>query len=178
MTGDSKEILTWTVRLSSQQPGRVGFVFALAALAGLGGFFWLGLSGTLVALFAVLGSTAEFWMPLHYRIDDRSGTVRCGFVVSAIEWSDVKQIWVTDEGVKLSPLAGSRRLEAFRGVFLRFSDNRDAVLSAVRERVGNDVRTVGDGADSGGDGGSHPEGGGADTQAQAGASGDAAAGDA
>lgn len=49
-----------------------------------------------------------------------------------IKWENVKRCYVDDLGVKLSPLDRASRIEAFRGVYLRFGDNQDAVIEAVK----------------------------------------------
>jgi hypothetical protein len=136
--------LKWVVRLGDRQPGRRWVVIAVACAAGI--------AGQLIfrhPLMAILGfgvillSTAEMLLPLHHRLDEHGASVRCGLSESAIDWKDVKRARVNEEGIKLSPLDGSARMEAFRGVYLRFADNRDSVLNLVQRYWGNDVSAMG-----------------------------------
>jgi hypothetical protein len=89
---------------------------------------------------AVVLATADFWMPLQYRLDEKGAALKCGFSTTAIEWANVKRVILGEEGVKLSPLEEESRLSPFRGLFLRFDGNREEVLDRIREKVGQDVR--------------------------------------
>lgn len=51
---------------------------------------------------------------------------------SEIKWANVKRCYLDDFGVKLSPLDRVSRVEAFRGVYLRFGDNQNEVIEAVK----------------------------------------------
>jgi hypothetical protein len=54
------------------------------------------------------------------------------FKTSEIKWTSVKRCYLDDFGVKLSPLDRKSRLEAFRGVYLRFGDNQNQVIETVK----------------------------------------------
>ena len=128
--------LSWHVHLLRRQPHHarrlalaLGFVFAL----GLYFFhsFWL----ALLPAAAVLLSLSEFAFPVRYTLTSQSATARHGLTWLEIRWADVRHAYLTDEGVKLSPLrAKNSRFEALRGVYLRFdADNRQEVIAAVRQ---------------------------------------------
>lgn len=137
MTGDSELPATWKVRLYERAPEKRYVVLGAAILAAAGGWFLLHKPiFPIIGFLAIMGSTMEFWAPISYRIDEKGATSRCGFSVTAIEWSDIKRIVVSDEGVKLSPLEQEGRLSPFRGVFLRFDDNKDQVLRLIEQAVG------------------------------------------
>lgn len=128
--------MEWQVHLSRKNPEKLAAVGLAAALAGLGG--WLLLKspffGILGVLF-ILGSTTDFWLPVRYRLDENGASLKCGVSQTVIEWGQVRQVVESDQGVKLSPLTGNSRLEAFRGIFLRFADNRDEVLAKIRSHT-------------------------------------------
>ena len=71
---------------------------------------------------------------MRYTLTPQSASARHGLTLLEIRWADVRHAYLTDEGIKLSPLsAKNSRFEALRGVFLRFDDgNKDAVIAAVR----------------------------------------------
>ena len=56
----------------------------------------------------------------------------------------VKRVIEGEDGVKLSPLAESGRLSPFRGVFLRYSGNRETVLEYIRQSVGEECSISGE----------------------------------
>lgn len=150
----SQDELTWTVRLYDANSFKRWVVIAIAVAAGaigsvLTGYPLLGLLGTLV----ILGSTQEYLLPLHYRLSSSVARVRCGVSVTEIEWAKVRRVLVDETAAKLSPLESDSRTSPFRGVTLRFADNADAVMAAVKERVPSDARLVVGGTHGRGSGG-------------------------
>lgn len=173
---EAKEALIWQVRLYQHEPGKRLTVLLAAAIAGWLGFILLNnLIVALIGFAAILAATAEFWLPLHYKLDENRASVRCGFSVTAIEWSDVKRIVMASDGWKLSPLSMEGRLSPFRGVFVRFDGNGDAVTAIIRQRVQENVRYVEHGTDGGGGGETSSEGGERDQTSENGSGGDSGA---
>ena len=111
--------------------------------------FGLGLLVFKTIVFAVLGvaiiliSTAEFWLGTSYKVDSNGASARTGASMTSLEWSAVKQAIVQNDGVKLSPLGTSSRLEAFRGVFLKYGDHKEQVLEKVRRCLPDNVELMG-----------------------------------
>ena len=126
--------MEWQVHLSKRNPQKVAGIVLAALMAAFGG--WLLLRSPLFAILGVifiLGATTDFWMPIRYRLDETGASLKCGVSQTAIEWPKVKVVTESEEGVKLSPLTNpNSRLEAFRGVFLRFENNREEVLAKIR----------------------------------------------
>lgn len=129
--------MEWQVHLSKRNPEKLAAIGLAALVAALGG--WLLLQSPLFAVLGVifiLGATTDFWLPVKYRLDDKGASLKCGVSQSAIEWPSVQTVVETTEGVKLSPLRNSNsRLEAFRGVFIRFENNREEVLAKIRSHT-------------------------------------------
>ena len=96
--------------------------------------FWLGL----LPMLALLLSLSEYIFPIRYTLTAQSASARCGLSVLEIRWADVRHAYLTDDGIKLSPLsAKNSRFESLRGVFLRFGDgNQEAIMAAVRSFQG------------------------------------------
>lgn len=130
MTDDQP--LTWQVRLSARDPRRLYGVLlccVVAALAGVVLFRSVGFA--LIGFIVVAASTSEYWLPQSFKVDRNGATARYGMTITAINWADVKRVIPDEQGVKLSPLAGDGRLNAFRGVYLRFNGNREEVLERI-----------------------------------------------
>lgn len=162
MTGDSaalsdraersSEPLIWVVRLWASQPSRRWTVLVFALLAAVIGYLLLqNVVAAFVGFAAVMLSTAEFWLPLRFKLDESGASSRCGISETAIEWANIKRAVLSVEGIKLSPHEVEKATSPFRGVFLRFAGNREQVVEAVRKRVNEDVRFVEPGADRAGD---------------------------
>jgi hypothetical protein len=138
-SGSSVETLTWTVRLSDNAPQKRWVVYGAALFAAIAGYLWTGqpLIG-IVGFAIILGSTAEYWLGVRYRVDGNSVARRCGLSVTEIHWENVKRVIVDQNRIKLSPLEEDSRLSEFRGVTLvTTQDNHEAVLAAVEAHRGN-----------------------------------------
>lgn len=139
----SSEALAWDIRLGANQPQRLLTVVFLALVAGVVGIALLGhwLFGV-IGVLAVLLSASELFLPLHYSIDETGARQRIGVSVTEILWPNVKRVQLDQGGVKLSPFEGESRLEPFRGVYLRFSGNREEVLAKIRQFWRDDERLL------------------------------------
>ena len=102
------------------------------------------MSANLSIFLAILGSTTEFWLPIRYVMDQKGASLRCGISVSAIEWADVKRVLIEERAVKLSPLEGDSRLDPFRGIVLRYGEQKDVVVDYIKRHVGDTCSTFGE----------------------------------
>lgn len=119
--------------MGQEQPAKRISCFAFALLAGLAGqvLFHNPIFG-LIGFIAIIASTAEMFFPLKYRLDENSASVRLGISPTIIRWDEVKRLIPVPDGIRLSPLEKPSRMDNFRGVYLRFSGNEDAVLAKIR----------------------------------------------
>lgn len=130
----AEPILTWKVHLLREQPAKLLLVIPAAALSLVVSHIFFGtFSFGLIALFLIMASLAEYLFPIRYELDSRGASARTLTAFTRIEWSRVKKYYLDDRGIKLSPLSRQTRLEAYRGVYLRFGSRRDEVIEAVKE---------------------------------------------
>jgi len=124
--------LTWTVHLARRQPRRTAallFVIVAASIAaayGFGSGFW-----GLLALALLVASVSDFLFPVRYSIGPEGVEVRGPIHRRRMTWQQVRRVAKDDRGVKLSPLSRPSRLEAYRGIYLWFADNADAVMASI-----------------------------------------------
>jgi len=142
--------MSWTMHLAMQS-GRhkTGFVIAIilctmgAAYIALGGIIPCVAMG--VALFAAV---SDFLLPVTYKITSEGASCKSLFFHHIIKWRDVRACYLCQDGVKVSPLGKPSRLNAYRGVFLRFPAGQDGpagsatndVLIAIRSIWGGEIR--------------------------------------
>ena len=144
-----RELLSWTVHMARRDPYRLIPVCGSAAFAAVTA--WIIFRNpifSLAALFMIASATAEYWLPAHYRLTDKGAECRYGANRLEIEWSAVKRALLYDDGLRLSPLPTASRLDAFRGVYLRFGADgepgeRDGVLAILND-YRNAARTGGE----------------------------------
>lgn len=138
---DEDSMLTWNVHLLQEEPKKlylIAPVVVLSLLVGYTVFHSLVSLGVILLLF--LASLSDFVLPVRYVINSQGASASTLFSRTYIEWKRVKKFYVDDGGIKLSPLPRSGRLEAYRGVYLRFGGRREEVEAAVR-RMRDVVRT-------------------------------------
>ena len=84
---------SWQVRLSARDPQKLYSILFMCVLGAFAG--WLlfhNVAFALIGFVAIGASTAEYWLPQKYKLDRNGASAQCGISVSAIQWSDVKQV--------------------------------------------------------------------------------------
>lgn len=133
-------ILTWSVHLAQESSKRMVIALlsiistAIAGYAIMGRFGYIaGMLGGAVGAFAIFSSLSDYLFPLRYEITRDHATCKRLMGITQIEWKNVKRCYLDDLGVKLSPLVRNSKLEAYRGVFLRFGpDNKEQIIETVK----------------------------------------------
>lgn len=135
-------IAEWTVHLLLKDPRKGwGILAGVAAAATLGWMTFGGWVGGILGSALVLSAVAEFLLPIRYRLTSEHAACSYGLARLALPWSAVRRIIDNGDSIRLSPFRRPSRLDAFRGVEIRFgpagsSCDRDAILVIVREMAG------------------------------------------
>lgn len=130
----------WSVHLAARRPGRAVVVllvilFALFGVAALVPHSWNAAGRILLVVLSailLLGSIAEFLLPVTYTLDEAGAHARYWGSHRVISWARVRRVYLRSDGIHLSPLAARSWADAYRGVTLR-TPARDAVLAQVRD---------------------------------------------
>jgi hypothetical protein len=128
-----KNSLAWTSWPVRQRPRSLLLVIPVCGAALASVFFltkeasWVGIGALLLAI-----GLREYFLPAHYILDSEGMTIRYLLWSRRQSWGRVKRMVPQKTGVFLSPFPGPSRLEAFRGMFLRYDANKEKVLEAVR----------------------------------------------
>ena len=83
----------------------------------------------------LLAAVRQWFLPTRYRVDDQGAQMQLLFYRRRQDWSRIKRASANRRGVLLSPFPFPSRLEAFRGMYLRFSGNRDEVMRFIEARI-------------------------------------------
>ena len=96
----------------------------------------LGQGGAEAVLYRLIGATSDYLFPIQYRItregvsaDSLTGRMR-------LRWKEARRGLPERDGILLTPLPTASRLDAFRGILLRFAPpgepgDRESVLAAI-----------------------------------------------
>jgi hypothetical protein len=90
---------------------------------------------TILSVVILLGSLSPFFLPTYYELDDNRIKVKFFFNTKEKEWSMFRSFYVDKNGVLLSPFEKPSRLENFRGLYVRFNQNKDEVINFVKSRI-------------------------------------------
>ena len=74
-------------------------------------------------------------MPYRYELYENQLVVTAPLYRLIKPWDVFRSFYVDNNGVLLSPFAKPSRLENFRGVYVRFGENRSEVLDFIREKI-------------------------------------------
>jgi len=137
------------VDIGRQEPRKRFIVLGVMCLVGLAGMVFPGgnLAFSIIGMGLILASNPEVFLPIRYELSESGAKSRCFLSLTFVEWTRVKKMWEDDDGVKLSIFDNSSRLEAFRGIYLRYANNRDAVLAKICEHSNGDAAILERGTD-------------------------------
>ena len=129
-------LLAWTSQPAKARP-RVAIAVGVFIVA----LVYLSYVLTESPLFAVVaalilwGSLSQFYLRTTFEFTEQK--VKVKYVVNKIEkdWSQYRSYYVDKNGVLLSPFVRPSRLENFRGIYIRFADNRDEVVAIVKSKI-------------------------------------------
>lgn len=131
-TASAEPILSWSVHLARRYPAKAIISLAFVAAATAVGCALAGPYVALVVAAALVASLSDFLFPVKYLVTPDGASCRMLLKSSEIKWANVKRCYVDALGVKLSPLDRVSKVEAFRGVYLRFGNNQDEVIETVK----------------------------------------------
>ncbi len=90
---------------------------------------------TLLSVVIMLGSLSPFFLPTYYELDNKKVKVKFFFNTKEREWNMFRSFYVDRNGVLLSPFDRPSRLENFRGLYVRFNQNKDQVVDFVKSKI-------------------------------------------
>ncbi len=129
--------LRWAIHpLRRERPAKsvllVALIIASSAAAAFGFEHWLYGAFSLGALTA---SLSRYFFPTRYVLDSEGiNSEHLGFKQRR-SWAEFRRVDEHWDGIFLRPSARPSRLDSFRGVFLRFEQNREEVVHFVRCHV-------------------------------------------
>ena len=133
---EDKELLSWDTIPARNRPiaaSIVGvFVLVLAYLVYLWTASWFFVA---ISILVLWGSLSQFYVRTRFIFTERKVKVR--YIINKVEkeWAQYRSYYVDKNGVLLSPFLRPSRLENFRGIYIRFSNNRDDVMEIVRQKI-------------------------------------------
>ncbi|MEE2908523.1 MAG: hypothetical protein VX527_11920 [Planctomycetota bacterium] len=132
--------LQWTAHPARQQPARA--VMAMLVVLVVCFFVWLTVGGTrevilasLAAGFAaavLLASLSKFFLQSRFEMDSEQITAHYPFSKRSFKWVDLRRFVVDRHGGYLSTRRKPSRWDAFSGMQVIFSSDRDVIEQRIR----------------------------------------------
>jgi len=124
--------VAWTVFPMKESPWRAVFFWIVVILTIIA--VWWNLQSaflTVIAAIVLLGALTSFFLPTHYRLNEKGAFWKRLTGGKEISWERVRSVSGERDGVFLSPYPVKSRMENFRGIYLPYRGNRDEVLEYV-----------------------------------------------
>ena len=90
---------------------------------------------TLLSVFFLAGALYKYFVPFRYHVDNQKVTIQSFFYRFEQDWTNFRSFYVDQNGILLSPFARPSRLENFRGVYIRFGNNKGAVIDFIKQQI-------------------------------------------
>lgn len=130
------ETLEWTCHPAKQNRTRTILVTAFIAAVVLAVYFWTySALFTILAVLILTGSLAAYYFPTRYTLTDEEIIIKTTTQRLVKKWAQYRSYYPDKNGVLLSPFVRPSRLENFRGVYIRFSGNKDLVMGFVMRKM-------------------------------------------
>lgn len=88
-----------------------------------------------------MSSLSPFFFPTRYELSEDKVKVYFLAVKKEKTWSEFRSYYPEKNGVFISPFAKPSRLENYRGIYLRYDKNQEAVLDFVKSRINYQPQT-------------------------------------
>lgn len=90
---------------------------------------------SLLSAVFLFGSLYSFFFPTTYMLHEKEVIVKNIFRKFSREWDFFKRYYIDKDGIFLSPFSHRTRLENYRGLYIRFGNNKDQVIDFIKSRI-------------------------------------------
>jgi len=96
---------------------------------------WIGqaIGWSFISFVLLISLTAMIYLPVRYKLDARGITTYLAGVPTHRPWSHYRNFYVHDTGVHVTTMPEPSALDAFRGHYLQFAENRDEVVAFLEK---------------------------------------------
>ena len=137
---DSPQTLKWTVHPLRESPLKAALFWLILTVV-IWAVYWNAIPAfsrgaavlfTAAAAALLLLAVNSFYLPTHFYIDSTGAGFQRWSFHKHITWTRVRSASADKTGLFLSSFPVRSRIENFRGLYLYFRGNREAVIAAVR----------------------------------------------
>lgn len=130
-------LMSWVSHPARTEPLKALFALGVAAGMAVLVYMWVGTWLAFLSFLIIIGSVHGFLFPVWYRLYDECLVEQTLFGSRLRNWSTLRRADAGRFGVHLSPFIERSRLDGTRGIYIRFSNNRQEVLDTVNRLIEN-----------------------------------------
>jgi len=127
--------MNWESLPFKEHPHRTVFVIIFLCAIGIGVYFSFGLYWVIIAYILLVGGILPYWLPTYYYLDEEGVRIKGIIVERKKRWDEFKSYYKDKNGVFLSPFSEPTRLENFRGIYIRFNNNKKEVIEFIKRFI-------------------------------------------
>lgn len=94
------------------------------------GGFWF-----FIALILVGGAILPYFLPTTYTLNDEQIQIKGLITNKKKKWGEFNSFYPDKNGILLSPFKEPSRLENFRGLYIRFNNNKGEVTEYISKKI-------------------------------------------
>ena len=83
----------------------------------------------------LFGSLNTFFLPVKYSLYPDKVMIYFPFSKRSKPWTDFKSYYIDKRGILLSPFPNPSRLENYRGIYIRFGNNKAEVVGFIKQKI-------------------------------------------
>lgn len=128
--------LTWRIhpfmenaKISVMVIGIIVFICSVVYIS-FSSIFWVVLS--FIFLFV---SLSPFFFPTNFSMNDKEVKVKRVFTTIIRPWERFKGFYYDKNGVQLTPFTYPSRLDSYRGLFLKFGNNKKEIIDFIKKHL-------------------------------------------
>jgi len=131
---DENDVLEWSSFLAAENKPRTLLVSLFLIILFVVMYVSFGSLWFIVSMLLLGGSLAPYFAPTRYRMTEEGVEAFQFFHTTRKTWESFRSYYEDRKGVLLSPFDRPSRLENYRGLYLRFGDRRDEVMTYIKRR--------------------------------------------
>lgn len=128
VASDKRGVLAWTsLPVRDDGPKALVLIMLIVAISAGIGWSFASVAWAAFSLAVLVTALRQYFVVSHIVVDEAGVQVRSVFGCQRRLWSELKSYYPQPDGVFLSPFEQRSRLDPYRGLFLRYRGNKDAV---------------------------------------------------
>lgn len=127
--------MKWVSHPSKENRRRTTVLVLLLVVVFVGSYILFQLWGLVLGIILIGNAISPYFVATRYEFNDESIVIKGLLTEQKRRWKEFRSFYPDKNGVFLSVFSTPRRLENFRGIYIRFGDKRDEVMEYVRKKV-------------------------------------------